>query len=357
MANENGAAAGESPAAAKESAPAETRQSPMERLKAKLDAELAEYSKEMLTKSKREILEFAFQAASVSDAYSALTEEDGLTNAQIEALLDADSPLREVAEALRDSFNVSMLMLDAGTLLEGAHIHVPSESEGRGYVAAVSDGDGYIPDAVHIERDDSLNIYPNDHAAARAAEADGVKLIYGLPYIPDKMYLDTPENRAIAERASEEARLAMPAGAELTRRLYEELDDGYEMYRDTVLAFDKERLFRDAGKIAESREAYEYFRREHDFSVGQAEFLLKFHNPMEVIWGRWHAPAPEAVFENPEKAFRDFTTVDGEPAKTAGSTKEPRSFREWKARWQEENKNRPAQPKKEPGRSGNEPGL
>jgi hypothetical protein len=237
-----------------------------------------------------------------------------------------------------------------------------AETERKGYIAAVSDGDGYIPGAVHIERDDSLNIYPNDHAAARAAEADGVRLIYGLPHIPDGMYLDTPENRAIAGRISEQSRLAMPAGDNLKQRLFEQLDDGFMMYRDNVLTFDKERLFNDAAKIAASREAYAYFRRKHPYTVGQAEFLLKFHNPMEVIQARWHSRsgeakiAPETIFADPQEAFGDFTLAEDTPNETWEPTK-PRSFGEWKNRWREESKNRLSTAKKEPGHNKHDPDL
>lgn len=68
---------------------------------------------------------------------------------------------------------------------------------GKGYVFAVAEFSGfYIPDALHVERDDDLMIYETDDAAAKAAEQDGIKLIYGMEHIPDGVYLDTPENRA-----------------------------------------------------------------------------------------------------------------------------------------------------------------
>jgi hypothetical protein len=227
-----------------------------------------------------------------------------------------------------------------------------AETEHKGYIIAVSDGDGYIPDAVHIERDDRVNIYPNDYAAARAAEEDGIKLIHGLPYIPDGMYLDTPENRAIVERTSKQARLAMPAEGELKRRLLKQLDDGFIMYRESMLAFDKERLFSDAGKIAAIRAAYEYFRHEHPYTVKEAEFLLKFHNPLEVVYDRWDARSPETVFAGPEKALGEFALAEEAPAKSR-----PHSLREWKKLWREEMENRPPAPKKEPGRGKQDPDL
>jgi hypothetical protein len=100
---------------------------PFERLVDKLGAELGEYHAELLTRSKEYIIGEAYIAASMSDAFFSLTEELELTDAQITALLEAESPLQDVAEALRDSHNQNMCMLDADTILEAAHIEVPDE--------------------------------------------------------------------------------------------------------------------------------------------------------------------------------------------------------------------------------------
>ena len=69
----------------------------------------------------------------------------------------------------------------------------------KGYVFAVCEDpdDPYICGALHVERDDSVWIYETDEEAARAAERDGVKLLYGIPYVEDGVYLDTPENRRL----------------------------------------------------------------------------------------------------------------------------------------------------------------
>lgn len=68
----------------------------------------------------------------------------------------------------------------------------------QGYVLAVADSSCfYIPDALHVERDDSLMLCRNDEEAAQIAEQDGVKLIYGMEHVPDGVYVDTPENRAV----------------------------------------------------------------------------------------------------------------------------------------------------------------
>ena len=71
----------------------------------------------------------------------------------------------------------------------------------KGYVFAVADGsEFYIPDAVHIERDDELFLFADDEQAAQVAERDGVRLIYGMEHVPDGVYVDTPENREVIQK-------------------------------------------------------------------------------------------------------------------------------------------------------------
>ena len=71
-----------------------------------------------------------------------------------------------------------------------------NDTSGKGYVIAYADNSQfYIPNALHIERDDELFLFPDDEEAARAAERDGIRLIYGMQDVPDGVYVDTPENR------------------------------------------------------------------------------------------------------------------------------------------------------------------
>ena len=69
----------------------------------------------------------------------------------------------------------------------------------KGYLIAVChEAEGtYIRGAEHIEADRDAWVYENDADAARAAERNGVRLIYGMPYVADGVYVDTPENRLI----------------------------------------------------------------------------------------------------------------------------------------------------------------
>ena len=68
----------------------------------------------------------------------------------------------------------------------------------KGYIFAVCEDfdDPYIRGALHVERDNQAPwLYETDEQAARGAERDGVKLLYGIPYVEDGVYLDTPANR------------------------------------------------------------------------------------------------------------------------------------------------------------------
>jgi hypothetical protein len=205
-------------------------------------------------------------------------------------------------------------------------------TERKGYIVAESDGAGYIAGVLHIERDDSLNMYPNDDAAARAAEKDGVKLIYRMPYVPDGVYLDTPENREAISQAFEAHRLSLPADAELRQRLEARLDDCYSRWESAARMRDKEVIFDDAESIAATRQSYGYFRNDHEFTTGQAEFLLGFENPLELLSDHW-AERPlldvqytvEAVFSDKARTLEHggYKLAAEMPAATEPAAREP----------------------------------
>ena len=77
-------------------------------------------------------------------------------------------------------------------------------NSGKGYMitACHSDSGPFIRDALHVEMDTQNWLYNDDDEAARAAQRDGVKLIYGVQFVADGVYLDTPENREIVEAYS-----------------------------------------------------------------------------------------------------------------------------------------------------------
>ena len=75
---------------------------------------------------------------------------------------------------------------------------------GQGYqiTACYDDSGPFIPGALHVELDIRDWLFEDDDAAARTAQRDGVKLVYGIPYVEDGVYVDTPENRTILQAYS-----------------------------------------------------------------------------------------------------------------------------------------------------------
>ena len=78
-------------------------------------------------------------------------------------------------------------------------ILISNQEKGYFITATINHG-SYIPEALHVERIDDMALYDGDFEAAKAAEQDGVRLIYGMDGIPDGIYIDTPENRNSSER-------------------------------------------------------------------------------------------------------------------------------------------------------------
>lgn len=68
------------------------------------------------------------------------------------------------------------------------------------YVVSIcTDSSFYIPNAEHIERNDDLMLVEDDKQASIEAMNDGIKLITGMPGVPDAVYIDTPHNRECIE--------------------------------------------------------------------------------------------------------------------------------------------------------------
>lgn len=154
----------------------------------------------------------------------------------------------------------------------------------KGYVIAVADdGDSYFSGVSHVQRNDGLHIYTNDEAAARAAELDGINLIYNMPNVPDGIYVDTPENREVITKHFEQLRLSSPAEPDVVFDVHNRLEECLEEYKEETLCLKKSEIYESAVEIATMLQAYEYFIYEHPFTTGQAEFLLKFQNPLELL--------------------------------------------------------------------------
>lgn len=57
-------------------------------------------------------------------------------------------------------------------------ILISNQEKGYFITATINHG-SYIPEALHVERIDDMALYDGDFEAAKAAEQDGVRLIYG----------------------------------------------------------------------------------------------------------------------------------------------------------------------------------
>ena len=68
----------------------------------------------------------------------------------------------------------------------------------RGYDIFIANGsEYYIPDALHIEKLDEMNLFEDDDQASIQAEKDGIKFINDMEGVPKRVYIDTEENRKI----------------------------------------------------------------------------------------------------------------------------------------------------------------
>lgn len=68
----------------------------------------------------------------------------------------------------------------------------------KGYDIFTADfSEFYIPNVLHVERIDELMMFKNDDEACIQAEKDGVKFIYNMDFVPDRVYIDTDKNRQI----------------------------------------------------------------------------------------------------------------------------------------------------------------
>ncbi len=155
---------------------------------------------------------------------------------------------------------------------------------GTGYVFAVTDdSDSYIPNALHVERDDNLMIFETDADAAVAACQNGVPLITGIAGVPDGVYINTPENREVIGQWTD----GIQRYDELKERLCDRLIQNFADYKNEMMDLSKESLFKSAAEIASVQEAFNYFTQEYDFRASDLGFLLRFQNPLELLSDKW----------------------------------------------------------------------
>ena len=266
-------------------------------LLARIDGNLSDYFDTLRSLDGIAIVGRSSEIAMMTEAHFYLSEIYGFHLSDTQYLLQFKNPLEVVANAFEaEGFDnqrseAMWRIFDKEDALQGdyelvnesadpsANVEVP-----KGYViAATEDSDSYISGALHIERDDGLHVYTNDEEAAKAAERDGVKLIYGMPFVPDGVYIDTPENREAIAHSFEQHRLSLPADSDVAAALYECLDQNLADYEVEMLRSDKDTIYDSAEEIYTVKRTYGYFYYDHSFTTGQAEFLLKFQNPLMLL--------------------------------------------------------------------------
>lgn len=58
----------------------------------------------------------------------------------------------------------------------------------------------YIPNALHVERNDELMLVEDDLEASKEASKAGITLICDMEGVPNDVYVDTEENREIISK-------------------------------------------------------------------------------------------------------------------------------------------------------------
>ena len=104
-----------------------------------------------------------------------------------------------LGQALLAAIAAVMFISTAAVIKLTQPILISNQEKGYFITATINHG-SYIPEALHVERIDDMALYDGDFEAAKAAEQDGVRLIYGMDGIPDGIYIDTPENRELIRK-------------------------------------------------------------------------------------------------------------------------------------------------------------
>lgn len=75
---------------------------------------------------------------------------------------------------------------------------------------------------------------------------------------------------------------------DLKQQLTERLQENYSDYHNHLLGFEPWALIDMAGRIAHTKEVLDYLTTErYTFREGEAEYLLRFVNPLEVVTDAW----------------------------------------------------------------------
>jgi len=275
-----------------------------ERLINKLDADMTKYLAD-LNKTAFFSVDKSAEVAATFNAYNYLTELHNFHPSEINYLLQFKESLKVAAEefewdaATDNRSNITWKIFhDQEALKSGRYelvqgdtvndTYVPEnyvdaseppvtlpDPTGKGYVFALTDdSEFYIPNALHVERDDSMMTFKWDEDAADAAERDGIPLIIGMDGVPDDVYIDTPENREI---------ITLHLTAEARQRLVERAQQNWDDYRNKPHNTTPDNLFNMSVKVIGHRNACQFIKDYDGFTAEQLNCLLQFAVPVDLI--------------------------------------------------------------------------
>ena len=169
--------------------------------------------------------------------------------------------------------------------------------------------------------------------------------------------------------ANEPDRLFLPAEAELVQTLADRLDENFAEYKAETLRLGKTHIFNEAAEITAVQQSYEYFRNEHMYTIGQAEFLMKLANPLELMSDRWGdgiggvRDIINAIFNDQERTLQSgsYTLASDKstlkPERGNNGTSEKLSVIEEIRQSQRDAQRRTITPNETPGKKKSEPDL
>src|SRR5659263_15997 len=74
---------------------------------------------------------------------------------------------------------------------------------------------------------------------------------------------------------------------EMRDALFARLKENYDDTRNSLLQLDRQELIDKSERIAETAHVFKHLTEGHQFEENELEYLLQFHNPLEVVTDHW----------------------------------------------------------------------
>lgn len=115
---------------------------------------------------------------------------------------------------------------------------------------------------------------------------------------------------------------------DLKQQLFDRLDKNLADYHELIVGFDKREIIEMADRIVAYSDAYAYLTNNHDFEDFEVDYLLKFHNPLEVVTDEWQRRREDIsdmsfalhhVFDKQDALQEGYALVSDAPARQSDS--------------------------------------